>query len=438
MTDHSSLRRLFAKNLTLQSVTEAIGLTSGLLVTLVLSRHLGVAGFGQFNYLFAFLYFFLAINDLGVNTIVVREISRAPDRAAEIIGTMLSFRLLLGALSLLVIWAGVLAVGFPRDLRIALALFAIVLPLNALRLPAVVFQSRLRFEYGAMADIVTRVATTGLVLTAAALGAGLIGVTVALVAGEAIGVIVTGRLAMRLVRPVWRVDPRYWMLVLRWSLPLGLAGVLSAVVNRVDFFMLERMTDLQQLGLYGAAYKVVNLVERLPQMIVVTLYPLMVRQAHEDLRALRALYRRSVLTLGGLAVVMAVVVTFLAGPIVRTLFGAEFTEAARALRILVWASACLYMALPGGFALISLGRVRMNLMTLVAGAVTNVALNVIWIPRLGFIGASLATAAAFAVILVTTLLAVEWSLARAMAGAPPPGHDDTLVAAPLVKPVVPE
>lgn len=438
MTDHLNLRRLLVRNLTLQSATEAIGLASGLLVTLVLSRHLGVAGFGQFNYLFAFLYFFLAINDLGVNTIVVREISKRPDRAGEIIGTMLSFRLLLGALSLLVIWAGVLAAGFPRDLRVALALFAIMLPLNALRLPAVVFQSRLRFEYGAMADISTRVATTGLVLAAAGLGAGLIGVTVALVAGEVIGVIVTGRLAMRLVRPVWRVDPRYWRLVLRWSLPLGLAGVLSAVVNRVDFFMLERMTDLQQLGLYGAAYKVTNLVERLPQMIVVTLYPLMARQAHEDLRALRALYRRSVLTLGGLAVVMALVVTLLAGPIVRTLFGAEFTEAARALRILVWASACLYMALPGGFALISLGRVRMNLMTLIAGAAANVALNVIWIPRLGFVGASLATAAAFAVILVTTLLAAEWSLARAMTDTSQAGPHDVLVAAPLVKPIVPE
>ena len=35
-----------------------------LAVTALLSRYLGVAGYGQFNYLFAFFYFFLIFNDL--------------------------------------------------------------------------------------------------------------------------------------------------------------------------------------------------------------------------------------------------------------------------------------------------------------------------------------------------------------------------------------
>jgi len=418
MLDGSFVRRLLVKNLTLQSVTEVVGLASGLLVTLVLSRHLGVAGFGQFNYLFAFLYFFLAVNDLGVNTITVREISQAPDRAGEIIGSMLSFRLSLGTLSLLALWGVVLTVDFSRDLRVALALFGLVLPLNALRLPTVIFQSRLRFDYAAVVDVTNRVATTVLVLAAVGLGAGLIGVTVALVVGDMIGVAATLLLSGRLVRPVWRIEPAYWWVVLRWSLPLGMAGVLSAVVNRVDFLMLERMADLRQLGLYGAAYKLTNLVERLPQMVVATLYPLMARQALEDPRALRALYRKSQLTLGGLAIAMVVAVTLLATPIVRVVFGNQFLDAVRGLRILVWSSACLFVALPGGFALISLGRVRMNLLTMAAGAGTNIALNVVLIPRYGYIGAAAATVAAFAVILVTTLAAVEWSIRRAIADGP--------------------
>ena len=418
MTDGSFLRRLLVKNLTLQSATEAVSLSTGLLVTLVLSRHLGVAGFGQFNYLFAFLYFFLAVNDLGVNTIMVREISQAPDRAGEIIGSMLSFRLALGTLSLLALWGVVFAVDFSRDLRIALALIGFVLPLNALRLPVVILQSRLRFDYAAVVEMSNRIATAVLVLAAVGLGAGLIGVTVALVAGDMIGVAATLLLSGRLVRPVWRIEPAYWWVVLRWSLPLGIGGIFSAVVNRVDFLMLERMADMQQLGLYGAAYKLTNLVERLPQMIVATLYPLMARQALEDPRALRALYRRGLLTLAGLAIAMAVAMTLLGTPIVRFVFGDQFGDAVRGLRILVWASACLYVALPGGFVLISLGRVRMNLLTMAAGAGTNIALNLVLIPRFGYVGAAAATVAAFAVILVTTLAAVEWSIRRALAEGP--------------------
>jgi O-antigen/teichoic acid export membrane protein len=409
---------MIVRNLTLQSATEAVSLASGLLVTLVLSRHLGVAGFGQFNYLFAFLYFFLAVNDLGVNTIVVREISQAPARAGEIIGSLLSFRLALGTLSLLVLWAIVFAVDFSTELRVALALIGFVLPLNALRLPVVIFQSRLRFDYAAAVEISNRLATAALVLGAVALDAGLIGVTSALLAGDLIGVGATCLFSRRLVRPAWRIEPAYWRVVLRWSLPLGMAGVLSAVVNRVDFLMLERMADMHQLGLYGAAYKLTGLVERLPQMVVATLYPLMARQALENPRALGALYRKGLLTLAGLAIAMAVSMTLLGTPIIRIVFGEQYGDAVRALRILVWASACLYVALPGGFALISLGRVRLNLLTLVAGAATNIALNVVLIPRFGYIGAAAATVAAFAVILATTIVAVEWSINRAVADVP--------------------
>jgi O-antigen/teichoic acid export membrane protein len=273
-----------------------------------------------------------------------------------------------------------------------------------------------------------RLSTAALVLGAVALGAGLIGVTIALVAGDLAGVAVTVLFSRRLVRPVWRIEPAYWRVVLRWSLPLGLAGVLSAVVNRVDFLMLERMADVRQLGLYGAAYKLTNLVERLPQMIVASLYPLMARQAVEDPRALRGLYRKGLLTLAGLALAMAVSMTLLGAPLVRIVFGDEFGDAVRALRILVWASACLYVALPGGFALISLGRVRLNLLTLIAGAAINVALNVVLIPRFGYVGAAAATVAAFAVILATTIAAVEWSVNRAVAGAPRAG---AVVTAPV-------
>jgi O-antigen/teichoic acid export membrane protein len=428
MSEGPLLRRLIVTNLSLQSATEAVSLLSGLLVTLVLSRHLGVAGFGQFNYLFAFLYFFLTANDLGVNTIVVREISREPDRAGHIIGSLLSFRLALAAASLLVLWGVVLAVDYSPELRAALALFGLVLPLNAFRLPVAIFQSRLRFDYAAVVDMSNRVVTTALVLTVAGLGAGLFGVTIALVGGEAVGVFVALSFSRRLVRPVWRVEPAYWWVVLRWSLPLGMSTVFSAVVNRADFLMLERMADLSQLGLYGAAYKLTSLAERLPQMIVATLYPLMARRAAEDPRALRALYRKSLLALTGVAFLVVAATALLAVPLVHLVFGDEYLDAVRALRILVLATGCLCLALPGGFLLISLGQVRLNFLAMAAGAVTNISLNLILIPRFGYLGAAAATVAAYGVVLATTIVAVEWAIGRAVLDAPRRGAGDAVVA----------
>ena len=436
MTEASFLRRLLIKNLTLQGAAEAVALASGLLVTLVLSRQLGVAGFGQFNYLFAFLYFFLAVNDLGVNTIVVREISRAPDRAGEIIGTMLSFRLLLAVVSTLVAWAVIGVVGYPPALRVSLAVFALVLPLNALRLPGAIFQARLRFEYGATVEIVTRVATAACVVFAVWRGAGLPGVTVALVAAEAMGMAVGLLLSARLVTPVWRFSPAAWMTVLRSSVPLGLAGMLVAITNRIDFIMLERLAGLEQVGLYGAAYKVTGLLERFPQLVMITLYPVMAEVAGRDLAGLRAIYRKSVVGLGGLGLLVTALVWWLSPEILR-LFGTDYVTAARGLRVLVCSTLCIYIALTGGHLLVAVGWERVSLAAWIVGAAMNVGLNFLWIPTMGYTGAALATLTAYAFVLLVTLVAVELYLKRPAGTSPGAGrvrHDSDPLGAGIVPP----
>lgn len=422
MTTPGGLRRLVLWSAGYQGASQVVSIATGLAVTALLSRHLGPAAFGGFTYLFAFLYFFLALNDLGINTILVRELVQHPEHAAESLGRMVVFRLLLGSATLVVAWIVILVMRFPFDLAVALGIFALVLPLTALKLPTVVFQSALRFDYGAAVDMATGVATLLAVLLVIWANGGLIAVAGALVAVELVGSLLTRHLAGRIVRPVWRVDRRYWGAILQSSLPLGLAGLLSALLNRLDFFMLERMTDLGQVGFYGAAYKVTTLVERLPQLVMTTLYPVMSRAAREDPAHLRRLYRRSVAWLGGCAVPAAVLVTLGADPLVRLVFGGAYQGAVAPLRLLIWASAGLYAALPGGVLLISLRRERVNLAAQAVALGVNLVLNLAWIPRWGSAGAALATVVSFAVILVVTAVASELALRERAAAAPALDH----------------
>src|SRR3972149_9386949 len=75
-----SLRRVLIKNTGVQMAAHGISTAIGLATMFVLSRYLGVEGFGQYNYIFAFFYLFITINDFGVNTIVVREVSKQRER----------------------------------------------------------------------------------------------------------------------------------------------------------------------------------------------------------------------------------------------------------------------------------------------------------------------------------------------------------------------
>ncbi len=395
-----SLTGILIRNTSVQLVAQAVSVAVGLVTSLVLSRYLGVEGFGQFNYVFAFLYFFQTINDFGVNTIIVREVSREPREAGEIIGGMISLKLLVAAASVAMAWVTIGLMHLPPPLGSALSIFVLILPIIALQLPGVIFQVLLKPEYPAIVGILNRGVGLLLVLAVVATGRGLVTIVMALLTAEVLALVTLYMLARRFVMPRWRIDAALWRRILRSSLPLGLSGIAVALINRIDFLMLERMTDMRQVGLYGAAYKITNLLEMFPLIVMGTLYPVMSRYAAEDPRRAYAIYLRSTLTFAAIAVPMGIAVSRAAPLGMPLLFGAAYADSARALSVLVWATVCLYIALTGGNLLISIGRERTSMALSVAAAALNVALNLVLIPRSGFVGAAQATAATFLFLLV--------------------------------------
>lgn len=404
------LKRLVLRNLSLQTVSEGVALACGLASAVILSRHLDVAGFGAFNYAFAFLYLFLSINDLGVNTVVVREIAQAPARAGQIIGAAVALRLLIAAAVTLAAWGAIWLWPMDPSLRVPLSVFALILPLNALNVPAVIFQTAMRFDLAAVATIGWRVSGLALIVLTVLAGGGVTAVLAALLVSEAAGLSLVYLFARRLVRFRVAVDLAEWRGLLASAAPVGASLLLTAIVNRIDFVMLERMSSLDAVGLYGAAYRVTNMLEKFPLFVMATIYPIMSQLAAADPARLRAVYRKTVVHLAAIGLPLGVVVTIAAPHLLAFLFGEPYREAGGALRYLVWATVGLYVALAGGNVLISIGRPRASLAALVVGAGANVGLNLVLIPSRGIEGAAMATAISFALVLVITLLAVEHHL----------------------------
>jgi O-antigen/teichoic acid export membrane protein len=94
-------------------------------------------------------------------------------------------------------------------------------------------------------------------------------------------------------------------------------------------------------------------------------------------------------------------------------FGSEFLETVPALRVLVWSTVAMYLAITSGNLLISMGRERINLLLNFCGAVLNVALNFWFIPAWGFVGAAWATTITFVFVLVGVSVASAWALRSA-------------------------
>ena len=86
----------------------------GLFVGVWIARYLGPEQFGIFNYAIAFVALFLPIANLGLDSIVVREIVRFPSSKDEILGTVFVLKFFSGILIFISVLAAIILVR-PED-----------------------------------------------------------------------------------------------------------------------------------------------------------------------------------------------------------------------------------------------------------------------------------------------------------------------------------
>jgi O-antigen/teichoic acid export membrane protein len=98
-----------------------------------------------------------------------------------------------------------------------------------------------------------------------------------------------------------------------------------------------------------------------------------------------------------LALTLAVILQFAGGPLVDLLFGPRFAASAPVLQIHIWAGVFVFMRALLSRWLLAEDLLRFSLVTHLAGAVINVALNLVLIPRQGAAGAAIATVVSYAV-----------------------------------------
>jgi O-antigen/teichoic acid export membrane protein len=216
-------------------------------------------------------------------------------------------------------------------------------------------------------------------------------------------VIVVSRLVS--LRPI--VDAAYWKSLLAGSIVLGLAIALSQAYFRIDAFLLALIRSAHEVGLYGAAYKFIELAGLVLVAFQTAVFPPLTRfVATGDERA-RRLTQRAFDVMVAAAAPLAVGMLVFAGPIVVATAGDDFREGADALRLL--APYVVFAFVNGLFftLLAAAGRDR-RLLAVASGALTaNVALNVAFIPLYGFRAAAVVSVVTEALILLAFLPAVR-------------------------------
>src|SRR5690606_22348917 len=142
--------------------------------------------------------------------------------------------------------------------------------------------------------------------------------------------------SMTRARPVLSLNRARFSYYARASWPLLINALLVSLFFRVDVFIIAAFKGDAALGIYDAAYKLINLMTIIPAYATLAVFPLMTQRAG-DPAALERAERVTTYTLVTIAWMVVFSLTALSDVAVQVLAGDEYLpEAALLLRILIW------------------------------------------------------------------------------------------------------
>jgi PST family polysaccharide transporter len=185
--------------------------------------------------------------------------------------------------------------------------------------------------------------------------------------------------------------------LLRDSWPLILAAIAVTIYMRIDQIMLGHMVGNEAVGIYTAAVRISEVWYVIPLAIAASVFPsiLEARKKNGDLykQRLQKLYDLMVL----LTLAVALPMTFLSDWIVVLLFGQAYSAAGTVLSIHIWATLFVFLGVASEKWFLAENRQILSFQRTLLGALVNIGLNIILIPKFGIIGAALTTVFSYAI-----------------------------------------
>lgn len=395
--------KLIAENTSFLLIGKIIAKAISFYTVILVARYLGDVGYGRYNFAFAFISFFSILSELGILRILLREISKNPETAGKMIGNATLIKGILSVLAFFLAIVSVNLMGYSTEVVKGVQVASLILLVDMLNTYGIIYEANLKMKYSVFFFMLSHLCTFVLIIIITYFNLGLNLIILATVATNAIQNILTYKYSRKLIKVNFEIDPKICKYLLKESLPLALSSVFTVIYYRIDMVMLSLMIGDAAVGIYSAGYRLSEAFLLIPNVLMVSLFPLMSNLFENHNNTLVFSYEKATKYLFSIALPMAVGTGILSDRIITLVYGNTFKDSSMVLQILIWATAIIFLNYPTGNFYISIKKQKFVMLYTGFGVVVNLLLNYILIPKYSYIGASIATVfTELSILLITT------------------------------------
>ena len=114
------------KNTSFLTVSEIVQKVLLFFLIIYAVRVLGPANFGKYSFAVAFTYFFLFISELGLTTIITRDVARDLTKTQQYFSNLFMFKLILFGVAYILIYLLINLLGYPKLTILVVMIFQFV------------------------------------------------------------------------------------------------------------------------------------------------------------------------------------------------------------------------------------------------------------------------------------------------------------------------
>ncbi len=397
-----------AGNYIVQMGGKALSILFGLVTVGILTRTLGDSGFGEYTTAITFLSLFGVFVDFGLTLTLVQMIAKEGADEPRVVGNFLGLRLVSGAVFYALAPVLVLLFPYTESVKWGVAVGALAfLFMSASGMLVGVFQKHLQMWRFSAAELVNRILYLIFVAALAFFGYGLVAMIIAMMVANLVWLGVTLLLAKPLLHIRPRFETRVWAEAIARSWPIALSIMFNLIYLRGDIILLANFRPFSEVGQYGVAYKVVDVLTVIPIMFMGLLLPkLAAAWSGQQRFDFREYVQKAFDLFAIIAIPLVIGAQAVAEALTVLIAGDGYEPAGAVLRVLILAVLCVFLNTLYGHVVVALEKQRVMMFGYAITAVLALA-GYLWaIPRYGMWGAAWVTFLSEALIASLTFLLV--------------------------------
>lgn len=399
-----NLTQKIAYNALFSAVARVIEVAIALVIIGLTTRYLGGGGFGDYIIVITFVYIFSVIADLGLYSVVVREISREGADEEKIVNNAWTLRLVAGFFILGSAFFVSLIFPYSESVKLGIGIAAIGFwILSNIQVLMGLFQKHLAMDKVAVAEISGRIIQLLFVWICVKFDLGFLYIIFSIFLGAIFNFALILFFTSKYIKIRPRFDFKFWKKLLKQAYPLAISAILVLIYFKLDTIFLSVMKPREAVGVYGLSYKILENLIFFPAMIVGLTMPIMSRLIFTDKAKFQSVAQRTLNFLIIAVVPMVVGVVFVSDKIIKLLGGGKgFDDSPFVLNILMAALGFIFLGALFSNIIIAANKQKILAQIYFIGMVFNIITNFIFIPRYSYFGAAATTVATE--LLVTILM----------------------------------